>query len=342
VEGFLSVTPKQVSIEEPFLKRFPRFFMKRVIFLLFLPTILVVFAAFWFFQNSRPVSATEKYDYFIIAKGASASQIGNKLEEAGLIKSALAFKVYVQFTGQANRLQTGEFRLTPSHSLFQTVDLLFKGPVELWVTIPEGLRREEIARKVASSLGKDDVFISEFLNESKGKEGYLFPDSYLFPREVSAFSVVKKMTDTFDSKVKDLENNSGFSFDQAIILASLIERETKTDEERPVVAGILIKRLNSGWPLQIDASVQYAVGSEKEWWPVLTLDDLSVKSGYNTYMNQGLPPTPIASPGLSSIKAAFNPEESDYWYYIHDTKGQIHYAKTLEEHNANIVKYLGK
>jgi len=159
---------------------------------------------------------------------------------------------------------------------------------------------------------------------------------------VSAFSVVKKMTDTFDSKVKDLENNSGFSFDQAIILASLIERETKTDEERPVVAGILIKRLNSGWPLQIDASVQYAVGSEKEWWPVLTLDDLSVKSGYNTYMNQGLPPTPIASPGLSSIKAAFNPEESDYWYYIHDTKGQIHYAKTLEEHNANIAKYLGK
>lgn len=316
--------------------------MKRVILLLFLPLILVVSASLWFYQNSRPVTNTEKYDYFIISKGASASQIGNKLEEAGFIKSALAFKIYVQFTGQSERLQSGEFRLTPSHSLFQTVDLLFKGPVELWVTIPEGLRREEIAHKVALYLGKDDVFITDFLAETKGKEGYLFPDSYLFPREVSADTVVRKMTETFDSKTKDLPNNSGLSFEQAIILASLIERETKTDEERPVVAGILIKRLNSGWPLQVDAAVQYAIGTSKDWWPTLTLEDLSTKSSYNTYTQRGIPPTPIANPGLSSIKGALNPVDSEFWYYIHDAKGQIHYARTLEEHNENIAKYLGK
>jgi UPF0755 protein len=311
--------------------------------LLLLPLFIVLVAAaggFWFYKNSLPVSATEKFGYFVIAKGSSAGQIGNKLESAGLIKSALAFKIYLQATGQSGKLQTGEFRLTPSYSLFQTVGALFKGPVELWVTIPEGLRREEIAQKFVATLGKDSSFSAEFLQASKGEEGYLFPETYLFPREASASAIVKKMLNTFESKTNGLTNNSGLSFDQAIVLASLIERETKTDTERPVVSGILLNRLNADWPLQVDASVQYIVGTSANWWPILTLEDLSVKSSYNTYKNGGLPPAPIANPGLSSIKAAFNPESSDYWYYIHDSEGKIHYAKTLAEHNANVAKYL--
>lgn len=316
--------------------------MKKLLFLPLLLVIIVVGGTFWFYKNSRPVSNVEKFSYFIIAKGASASQIGNKLESAGLIKSAVAFKLYLQFTGQSGKVQTGEFRLTPSYSLFQTADAIFKGPIELWVTIPEGLRREEVAQKVATTLGRDSSFVADFLQASEGEEGYLFPDTYLFPRDVAASTVVKRMLDTFASRTGDLENNSGLSFGQAITLASLLERETKTDTERPVVAGILIKRLNSGWPLQTDAAVQYAVGTSKDWWPILTLDNLSIKSSYNTYKNRGLPPSPIASPGLSSIKGVFDPTQSDYWYYIHDVKGQIHYARTLEEHNANISKYLGK
>jgi UPF0755 protein len=248
----------------------------------------------------------------------------------------------LRVTGQITKIQSGEFKLTPSYSLFQTVNTIFKGPVELWVTIPEGLRREEIVQKFANGLGKDATFVTDFLQASKGKEGYLFPDTYLLPRDMTAATIVKKMTDTFASKTQNLKNNSGLSFDQAIVLASLLERETKTDAERPIVAGILIKRLNSDWPLQIDATVQYAVGTPKNWWPILTLDDLSIKSAFNTYKNQGLPPFPIANPGISSIKAVLNPVESDYWYYIHDNSGQIHYAKTLAEHNANIAKYLGK
>lgn len=316
--------------------------MKKLLFLPLLLIIIVVGGTFWFYKNSRPVSNVEKFSYFIIAKGASASQIGNKLESAGLIKSAVAFKLYLQFTGQSGKVQTGEFRLTPSYSLFQTADAIFKGPIELWVTIPEGLRREEMAQKVATTLGRDSSFVADFLQASEGEEGYLFPDTYLFPRDVAASTVVKRMLDTFASRTGDLENNSGLSLGQAITLASLLERETKTDRERPVVAGILIKRLNSGWPLQTDAAVQYAVGTSKDWWPILTLDNLSIKSPYNTYKNRGLPPSPIASPGLSSIKGVFGPTQSDYWYYIHDVKGQIHYARTLEEHNANISKYLGK
>ena len=316
--------------------------MKKLLLLPFLLILIVAIGGFWFYKNSLPVTQLEKFDYFIIAKGSSAGLIGNKLESAGLIKSALAFKIYLQFTGQSGKLQSGEFRLTPSYSLFQTVSALFKGPVELWVTVPEGLRREEIAQKFVAALGKDNSFVTEFLQASKGKEGYLFPETYLFPREVTAMAVVTKMTDTFEVKTKDLKNNSGLSFEQAITLASLIERETKRDAERPVVAGILMNRLNAGWPLQVDAAVQYAVGTSKNWWPILSLEDLSAKSAYNTYKNQGLPPAPIASPGISSIKGALNPTESDYWYYIHGTDGKIHYATTLVEHNANIAKYLSK
>jgi len=316
--------------------------MKKLLFLLFLPIVLAVASGFWFYENSRPVSATEKFTYFVIDKGSSAGQIGTKLESDKLIKSAFAFKLYLQFSGQTGKLQTGEFKLTPSYSLFQTVDALFKGPVELWVTIPEGLRREEIAQKFVGALNKNSAFAADFLSASNGKEGYLFPDTYLFPRDVSAQAVVKKMMDTLDSKTGNLKNNSGLSFSQAIILASILERETKTDTERPVVAGILLNRLNAGMPLQVDATVQYAVGTSKNWWPILSQEDLLVKSSYNTYLYQGLPPAPIASPGLSSIKAVLNPTESDYWYYIHDSSGQIHYARTLAEHNANIAKYLGR
>lgn len=314
--------------------------------LFLLPLIIILAAAvgaFWFYKSSLSVSNNKNFSYFVINKGSGASQIGKKLESAGLIKSALAFKLYLQFTGQSGKLMPGEFRLTPSYTLFQTVSTLFKGPVEIWVTIPEGLRREEIASKFAVSLDKDEAFTSEFLQISKGKEGYLFPDTYLFPKEASASAIVKRMEATFNSKTSEFTpKNSNLTFSEAVTLASILERETKTDAERPIVAGILLNRIEIGMPLQVDASVQYAVGTSKNWWPILTLDDLAIKSAYNTYKNRGLPPAPIASPGLSSLEAAMNPEKSDYWYYIHDSKGIIHYAKTLSEHNANIAKYLGK
>jgi UPF0755 protein len=317
--------------------------MKKFLLLLLFVALVVVLGGFWFYKNSLPVSSDKNFSYFVISKGASGTKIGRDLESAGYIKSALAFKLYIQFTGQSAKLQPGEFRLTPSYSLFQTVSTLFKGPVEIWVTIPEGLRREEIASKFATALDKDGNFVNEFLVSSKGQEGYLFPDTYLFPKDASASAIIKKMTATFNAKTSGLTpKNSNLSFSEAVILASLLERETKTDAERPVVAGILLNRIEAGMPLQVDASVQYAVGTSKDWWPILTLDNLSIKSAYNTYKNQGLPPTPIASPGYSSLKAAMDPTQNDYWYYIHDPTGQIHYAETLSDHNANIARYLGK
>lgn len=317
--------------------------MKKLFFLIPLVTVAVAALFVWFYINSQAPSSNQNYSFFVIDKDSSVSVIGDKLQSAGLIKSALVFKLYIRFTGQTSKIQSGEYRLTPSYSLFQTINTLFKGPIELWVTIPEGLRSEEIAARFASGLYKDNSFVSLFLQAAKGKEGYLFPDTYLFPLDATSTAIVQKMTETFTTKIQGLKvQGSNLSFSQAVILASLLERETKTDEERPIVAGILINRLNLGMPLQVDASVQYAVGTPADWWPIITLNDLKVNSLYNTYKYAGLPPAPIANPGLASLKAAFDPAQTDYLYYINDPSGQIHYAKTLAEQNANVAKYLGK
>ena len=134
-------------------------------------------------------------------------------------------------------------------------------------------------------------------------------------------------------------------------MASILERETITDEERPVVAGILWKRIENDWLVQADATVQYAIANAKcqklfdkckDWWPILTLDDLEIDSPFNSYDKLGLPPTPIANPGLSALNASVNSVESKYWYYIHDPDGVIHYAEDLRGHNLNVRRYLGK
>ena len=328
--------------------------MKRAI-ILFVPLLsLIVIVGFllWFKSVGSPVSSDTSLKDFLIVKGSSASLVGNNLFKEGLIKNALAFKIYIQVTGKAKSIPAGEYRLSGSYSLFKLVDELTKGPTEIWVTIPEGLRREEIADKFATAFGKGEEFKQEFIEKSDGQEGYLFPDTYLFPKTASASSVVAKMRSTFDKKIADLQekiDSGSLTLNQAVTLASIVERETKFADERPIVAGILLNRLNIGMGLQADATVQYAVASKTcktqspcEWWPILTRDDLEIASSYNTYRFRGLPPGPIASPGLSSIKAAVEPEASEYLYYLHDSKGQAHYAKTLEEHNENVRKYLGK
>lgn len=315
------------------------------IIFLFLAVFLVGFI--WFFRSSGAVSTVKTQERFVIQPGSGASTVGASLKKQGLIKSSLAFKLYVQLTGRSAKIQAGEYMISPNLDLFALVNLLLKGPEEVWVTIPEGLRREEIALKIANGLSLEgdskNKFVREFLIESRSLEGYLFPDTYLLPRDISASEVVANMKANFDKKIN-------FKFtSRDIILASILERETLTGDERPTVAGILLNRLNAGWALQADATVQYAVATKScvdplatcDWWPrPLTSNDLEINSDYNTYINPGLPPAPISNPGLSTIKAAVEPKESPYWYYLHDSTGQIHYAATLEEHNANIEKYL--
>lgn len=335
--------------------------MKRVLFLVIalLLLITIVFVGInWWNVNSRPVSSSEKPTRFVVPKGRSAGEIGEMLYGESLIRSPLAFKFYVQVTDRAKKIQSGEYTLSSHLSLTEMVDRLTGGPEELWVTVPEGLRREEIVERIVVSLKMDgeqvSVFRQEFLEETEALEGYLFPDTYLFAHDVPASLVVRKLSDTFNEKIELLRNDidsSDYTQNQLIGLASIIERETKVDEERPIVAGILLNRFEADWPLQADATVQYAIASENckleaencdDWWPILTKEDLKINSQYNSYKFTGLPPAPIANAGFSSIEAAVNPQESQYWYYIHDPEGNIHYARTISEHNANVRKYLGK
>ncbi len=329
--------------------------MKRthILFLPFFSLALIVAFLLWFKSASSPVSGDASLKDFLIVRGLSGSQIGEKLYKEGLIKSSLAFKIYIQLTGKANKIQAGEYQLSQNFNLFKIVDELVKGPAEIWVTIPEGLRREEIALRYSEALGTGEEFRKEFLEASQGMEGYLFPDTYLFAKTASASAIVRKMRRTFDLKIEGMKAEieaGSLSLEEVVTLASIVERESKFDEERPIIAGILINRLNIGMGLQADATVQYAVANancrarkECNWWPtVLTKDELKINSPYNTYRFKGLPPGPIANPGLSSIKAAILPKTSNYLYYLHDDGGVAHYAETLEEHNQNIRIYLGK
>ena len=309
--------------------------MKSKLLLALILTVLFFIICVFYVKNMfLPVSNDAKSVDFLIPKGSSVSIIGKNLEKAGLIKNAIVFKFYVQLTNSTNKIQAGEFQLASSFTLSEILDKLKKGPSEIWVTIPEGYRREEIATKFTTTLAKDEEFTKEFLSLTKDKEGYLFPDTYLFPKTATATQIVNKLTSTFNKKISDVTYMQ-ISYKQ-VIMASMLERETFADSEKPIVAGILYKRIKNDWPLQVDATLQYIKG---DWKPVYSIDK-ELKSPFNTYKNLGLPPSPISNPGLSSIEAAISPEESDYWYYIHDNDAKIHFAKTLEEHNANIAKYL--
>ena len=333
--------------------------MKKVFFIAVVIFILSVAVGIfiWWSGVSSPVSTSTETVDFLVVKGRAASQIGEALYKEGLIKNPLAFKFYVQTTGKSDQIQAGEFRLSPAYSLEKTVDTLTGPPLELWVTVPEGLRREEIVERFVQGLEKEEPdasnFRQEFLEASEDMEGFLFPDTYLFPRDVKASSVTSAMRNTFDKRIAEIggDKSPEFTLEDIVTLASIIERETKTDVERPVVAGILLNRLEIGMGLQADAATQYALANARcqkldarcdNWWPILTLTDLQIDSPYNTYKYRGLPPAPIANPGLSSLKAAIDPAETDYLYYLHDSEGGIHYAETLDEHNANVKEYLGK
>lgn len=329
--------------------------MKKLLIPIIVTLIVFILAAFWWVSASAPPGTSDESQRFVIAKGSSAGRVAQELKEDGLIKNSLIFRFYVQATGRAKKIQAGAYDLSPNLSLYKLVNKLMDGPTQVWVTIPEGLRREEILERFIKELGKEgeetDEFRSQFLALTEGEEGYLFPDTYLFERSAPASLVVSAMKNTFEKRIDELSeeiDNSPFTLAQIVILASIVERETLTNEERPIVAGILKNRLDIGMGLQADATVQYATANNRcevgdrecDWWVPPTLIDLKIVSPFNTYRFSGLPPSPIANPGIFSLKAAVSPSPTDYFYYLHDSEGEIHYARTLAEHNANVAKYL--
>jgi UPF0755 protein len=315
--------------------------------------ILIVLGAFiWWKENTKPVSTNTAVSDFVVTKGTNAEKVGQQLYDKGFIKNPFAFKLYVQLFDKTQKVQAGQFKLSPSYNLAQIVDALSKGPVELWVTIPEGLRREEVVEKVITSLelkdAKADTFRSDFLAQTKSLEGQLFPDTYLFGREVTPTQVIKVLTNNFDKKYADVEKEKTVNLtrNEIITLASIIQREAITPDDMRGVASTFINRRNIGMNLGSDVTVEYALGydkTEKTWWKKdLNSDDLAISSPYNTRKYNGLPPAPICNPGLVALKAASNPPQTEYLYFLSDKDGALHFGKTLAEHNKNIATYMNK
>jgi UPF0755 protein len=260
-----------------------------------------------------------------------------------MVKNGFVFRMYLRFSRQDRKIQAGSYRLGLNRTARDLAADLQKGRLDKWVTIAEGLRKEQTARKFADEFGIDE---QEFLAESR--EGYLFPDTYLVPVDADYKRVLGILQNNFDTKVTPeilaAAAGLGLNTDELINLAAIIERETRNGEERPIISGIMHNRLKAGMSLGVDATIQYALGyseEEESWWrKTLTFEDLQINSPYNTRKNRGLPPGPICSPGLSAIKAAAKPTQTDYYYYLHDPQGTIHYAKTLAEHEENKAKYL--
>jgi len=310
---------------------------------------IMVFLAGGFFWWGLQPRGEGKERIFVINRGESVSSISFRLEKAQLIKNRWVFLGYLYFKNQLSRIQAGSFRLSPQSSVPEIVAQLQQGRLDRWLTVLEGWRREEIAQELKQTFNLDP---QSFLAASQGKEGYLFPDSYLIPVETKAEKVVEIMTNNFAQKwrsLAELASQRQLTQNQVVILASLVEREAKLEEDRPLVAGILIKRWRAGWPLQVDATVQFVKGKRScqleknncNWWPQVTRTDLrTIDSPYNTYLYSGLPPGPICNPSLSALKAVVNYQESDYWFYLSDARGKIHFARTLEEHQQNIKKYI--
>lgn len=321
----------------------------------FLSTLIAVplIALIWFAVTIAPVSSDAVKQEFTISKGQDIDLIGKNLKAAGLIRSSFAFKIIVYLNKLSSRIQAGYFFLSPSDSTQDIAKSLTKAQSkQVMITIPEGLRRQEIANlitdKLQSSKIKHTFNPDLFIAQTASLEGQLFPDTYAFPESVDTQKAISLLHNKFLQVIKDLKIDDKDLL-RITTLASLIEKEAGQDSERAEIAGVLTNRLNNSWPLQVDATVQYLVGNSRcriricDWWPKnLSKDDLGLNSPYNTYKNQGLPPSPIANPGEKSLSAAKNPAPTTAWFYIHGLDGQIRFASTVQEHNQNVCLYLKK
>jgi|SRR3989344_5291482 len=317
---------------------------KRFLFLLLIIIFLAIFSLAWWKQAISPVNKKDNSSViFVVQRGEDVRTIAKRLQNEGLIRDPIAFFLLVRFGGLGENIQSGDFKLSPSMDMETVANNLTHGTLDVWITTLEGWRNEEIATTLSQALGIPEV---EFLKVAE--IGYMFPDTYLLPKEASAGAAAKLFRDNFQAKVTpailDKAKQHGLTTEELIIIASLVEREARHTDDRPIVASVILNRLEEKMKLDIDATVQYVLGyqtSEKSWWKQnLTLEDLKIDSPYNTYTNSGLPPTPIANPGLASIVAVVDAPKTDYLYYVSDKVGRIHPARTVEEHNRNVAKYI--
>jgi len=322
---------------------------KTFLFILFFIFIFLVFYCFFeIFLAKNKNSAL-----FEIKKGEGFLEIGKRLEKEGFIKNRYCFYLYTFLTNQWRHLQTGQYKFE-NLSLREIVKKIKEGKIELErVTIIEGMRlaeidellikRNVIKNRISSLKIKDFKDQFSFLKDVEDEaslEGFLFPDTYFFQREMDEREVALIFLRNFEKKIspflKEIEKKNKTLF-EILTMASMLEKEMAGKENKKIAAGLLWKRLEHNMLLQVDATVNYALKRDKER---ISLKDIKIDSPYNTYKYKGLPKGPICNPSLDSIEAALFPEESDFWFYLTTKDGLVIFSKTYEEHLKNKELYL--
>ncbi|NJP03931.1 endolytic transglycosylase MltG [Candidatus Gracilibacteria bacterium] len=303
-----------------------------------------------YFSWTRPNSDSETRVSVEIPKGASLSKIAHILEDKEIIRDAWSFEMYSRWNKLATAYQAGDYIFLRNLTFPEVADQLQNGKSEeIRVTIPEGSTIAQIDEILAR---KNLIVAGEFTRcttycdlgfRISSLEGYLFPSTYFVnPNTFSSKNFVQRLYNTFQSQLnplrKDLQQ-SGRTLNEVVIVASMIEREAFGDslDEKKKIANVIWKRYDEGIHLGIDATTRYELN---RWKGALYAEDFESDSPYNTRRKLGLPPTAISNPGIESIKAAVYPEDTEYYYYLHDSKGQIHFGRTLEEHNENKRLYI--
>ena len=298
--------------------------------------------------------------FFQVQEGMSSSQIADELASDNIISSSLSFRIVARVRGVDGDFKKGVYYFREGMSINTVLDNLVKGPEEavVRITIPEGFTVEDIASLLAQKylvdkeefcdLAKDYMPYDYMKEVGENKdvkyavEGFLFPDTYDFDRSYSAKQIMQIMVDNFDrrvdEKMKARARQENLSVFKLITMASLVEKEAKFAEDRPIIADVFFKRLKEQMPLQSDATIQYALDKHKEEF---TIEDTKLDSPYNTYKHNGLTPGPIGNPGLASIEAVLNPSDTDYLYFVADSQGHNHYSVTYEEHLKTIDEIYG-
>jgi len=289
-----------------------------------------------------------------IARGKTLSQIATDLHTDGLVRSSFGLRLAWRITGVSD-VKAGSYALSPKMDAWDIAHILGAGEtINFNVTFPEGYTVAQIAASLQSkgvitdaaafaNLTKNYPAQSGLLSQlpaGVGLEGYLFPDTYNFFPATPSASIIDEMLGNFVTRITPLQDqvaSSGMTLSQVVTLASLVEKEAKSDADRKLVAGVLENRLNQNMRLDVDATTRYATGNFDK---PLTSDQLASTSPYNTRNHNGLPPGPICNPGLAAIQAVLSPTKNDYLYYLTGSDGVTHYAKTLDEHNQNKAKYL--
>lgn len=336
--------------------------MRKVLPLIMSVALVVFVAAYWVlnYTGNNADLADGRVCVITVEQGMTAADIANMLHKEKLIKRPESFRLEARFMGLEGNLQAGRYEIEAGKSNSEIIDILSRGEVKLVkFTVPEGYSIEKTAAKLAAEgLGDAEKFKEAARNYTPYKymetnnpdviykaEGFVFPSTYLFSDAMSEKDMLAMMVKEFNTqinheKIQEAAAKAGLPLRDVVTLASMVELEAVYKEEQPRIAGVFLKRLKIYMPIQSDTTIQYILGGEQK--AEITFADTEIKNPYNTYINAGLPPGAIGSPGMNAIKAVLNPEVTDYLYFVAEKDGHHRFTRTYEEHLQAIKEIHGE